>query len=90
MSLHAAPHSSARFGGGPISLASKLAPGDGLSKFEVVTTGSKLTATDVEWTSDDGPEIKGPLASIIISLTGRKAGLADLSGEGLATLSARL
>jgi uncharacterized protein (TIGR03083 family) len=53
-------------------------------------TGLKVTATDLEWTAGAGPEVKGPLASIIIALTGRKAGLADLSGDGLATLSGRL
>jgi uncharacterized protein (TIGR03083 family) len=53
-------------------------------------TGLKVTATDVAWTRGDGPEVKGPLASIISALTGRKAGLADLSGDGLATLSGRL
>jgi hypothetical protein len=37
-----------------------------------------------------GPEVKGPLASIIIVLTGRKAGLPDLSGDGVAVLTSRV
>jgi len=45
-------------------------------------TGLKLTATDQDWTRGAGLEVKGPLASIIIVLTGRKAGLPDLSGDG--------
>lgn len=49
----------------------------------------KLVATDAEWSHGDGPEVSGPLVSIIIALTGRKAGLADLSGDGLATLTGR-
>jgi uncharacterized protein (TIGR03083 family) len=53
-------------------------------------TGLTLTATDVDWTHGAGPEVKGPLASIILALTGRKAGLPDLSGDGLATLTARV
>jgi uncharacterized protein (TIGR03083 family) len=53
-------------------------------------TGLKLTATDVDWTRGDGPEVKGPLSSIIIALTGRKAGLPDLTGEGVAVLTERI
>jgi uncharacterized protein (TIGR03083 family) len=54
------------------------------------STGLTLSATDVDWTRGAGTEVKGPLASIILALTGRRAGLADLSGEGLATLTGRL
>jgi hypothetical protein len=37
-----------------------------------------------------GPEVTGPLASIILAITGRPAALDDLSGEGLDTLRARV
>jgi uncharacterized protein (TIGR03083 family) len=53
-------------------------------------TGLKLTATDQDWTAGAGPEVKGPLASIIIVLTGRKAGLPELSGDGVAVLTSRV
>jgi uncharacterized protein (TIGR03083 family) len=53
-------------------------------------TGLKLTATDVDWSEGVGPEVKGPLASIVLALTGRKAGLIDLTGDGVATLSGRI
>lgn len=53
-------------------------------------TGLTLVATDVDWTRGTGPEVRGPLASIILALTGRKAGLADLSGDGLPTLTGRI
>ena len=53
-------------------------------------TGLKLNATDVDWSEGVGPEVKGRLASIIIALTGRKAGVADLTGDGVATLSGRI
>ncbi|MEA2638105.1 MAG: hypothetical protein QOE18_1162 [Chloroflexota bacterium] len=53
-------------------------------------TGLKLVATDVDWTHGDGPEVTGPLATIILALTGRRAGLAELSGDGLAILTARV
>lgn len=53
-------------------------------------TGLRLTATDVDWSEGVGPEVKGPLASIILALTGRSAGLPDLSGDGIATLTERV
>jgi hypothetical protein len=37
-----------------------------------------------------GRQVTGPLASILLAITGRPAGLADLSGEGLETLRSRL
>jgi uncharacterized protein (TIGR03083 family) len=54
------------------------------------STGLALTASDVDWTRGAGPEVTGPLASIILALTGRRAALADLGGDGLATLTGRL
>ena len=53
-------------------------------------TGLTLTSTDADWMRGTGPEVKGPLASLILALTGRKAGLSDLTGDGLATLSSRV
>jgi uncharacterized protein (TIGR03083 family) len=54
------------------------------------STGLTLIASDVDWTHGSGQEVKGPLASIILALTGRKVGLADLTGDGVATLSGRI
>ena len=51
--------------------------------------GLKLSATDVEWSTGDGPSVEGPLMSLILAMGGRPSALADLSGEGLATLQAR-
>jgi uncharacterized protein (TIGR03083 family) len=51
--------------------------------------GLKLRATDSEWTNGDGPEVSGPLISLILAMTGRRGALADLKGEGLDTLSRR-
>ena len=53
------------------------------------SAGLKLRATDVEWSTGEGPEVSGPAASLIMGITGRRAGLADLSGEGLETLRSR-
>jgi uncharacterized protein (TIGR03083 family) len=51
--------------------------------------GLRLRATDTEWKHGDGPEVAGPLQSLIVAMTGRKAAYSDLSGDGLAQLSAR-
>jgi uncharacterized protein (TIGR03083 family) len=51
--------------------------------------GLRLAATDAEWSSGDGPEVSGPLLSIVMAIAGRSAVLDDLSGEGVATLRAR-
>jgi uncharacterized protein (TIGR03083 family) len=53
-------------------------------------TGLTLTAADVDWHRGTGPEVTGPLPALISALTGRKAGLADLTGDGLATLTGRV
>jgi hypothetical protein len=36
------------------------------------------------------PEVAGPLASIILAITGHRVWLDDLSGEGVATLPGRV
>lgn len=52
--------------------------------------GLRLVATDVAWTYGTGPEVTGPGEALALVMTGRPAGLADLAGPGLATLTARL
>lgn len=54
------------------------------------SAGLRLRATDVDWAAGEGPEVTGPAASLILAITGRAPALADLSGEGLETLRARL
>lgn len=51
--------------------------------------GLTLRATDIDWNSGEGPAVSGPAASLIIALAGRKAGLDDLTGDGVETLRAR-
>jgi uncharacterized protein (TIGR03083 family) len=48
--------------------------------------GFRLVATDLEWTVGAGAEIRGPIGSLLLLLTGRKIALADLSGPGLTRL----
>ena len=51
--------------------------------------GLRIRASDVEWAYGDGPEVSGPMISLILAMVGRKGACPDLSGEGLATLSNR-
>jgi uncharacterized protein (TIGR03083 family) len=51
--------------------------------------GVTLRATDTEWSHGTGPEASGPMMSLVMAMTGRKAALADLSGDGVATLRER-
>ncbi|WP_430785724.1 maleylpyruvate isomerase family mycothiol-dependent enzyme [Actinoplanes sp. G11-F43] len=52
--------------------------------------GLRLTATDIDWTAGDGPEISGPAEALGMAATGRAAALPDLSGPGVPLLAARL
>lgn len=51
--------------------------------------GLHLRATDVAWEHGEGPEVAGPLQSLVLAMTGRKGAHANLRGDGLATLATR-
>ncbi len=51
--------------------------------------GLQLRATDTEWSHGSGPEVVGPLLSLLMAMTGRKAALDSLTGEGVAILRGR-
>jgi uncharacterized protein (TIGR03083 family) len=51
--------------------------------------GLTLRATDATWSHGSGPEVCGPLMSLVLAMTGRQAALGDLTGDGAATLRAR-
>jgi uncharacterized protein (TIGR03083 family) len=52
--------------------------------------GLRLVATDVGWSHGSGPEVSGPGLALLSTMTGRSAGLADLGGDGVATLRQRM
>lgn len=52
--------------------------------------GYRLAATDAGWTVGDGPLIQGPIAELLLLLTGRTYGLGELSGEGTQDLRTRV
>jgi uncharacterized protein (TIGR03083 family) len=52
--------------------------------------GLSFTATDTVWSAGAGPEVKGPVRSLLLALSGRAAGLDGLSGPGLVQLTSLL
>jgi uncharacterized protein (TIGR03083 family) len=52
--------------------------------------GLALKTTDTDWSWGTGPEVSGPALSLVLAMTGRRAGLAELSGEGVATITERM
>jgi uncharacterized protein (TIGR03083 family) len=52
-------------------------------------SGLALLATDTEWSHGTGPEVAGPILSLVMAMTGRKAALDDLTGDGVGTLRTR-
>jgi uncharacterized protein (TIGR03083 family) len=51
--------------------------------------GVGLRATDTPWSHGTGPEASGPMLAIVLAMTGRTAGIAELTGDGVATLRSR-
>lgn len=57
---------------------------------DVPIGGFRLTATDIPWSVGDGPEIRGPITSILLLLTGRPAALPRLTGAGAESLRSQM
>jgi uncharacterized protein (TIGR03083 family) len=51
--------------------------------------GLKLTATDMDWSHGQGPEVMGPAEALVMMMAGRLVALDDLSGQGKASLVSR-
>jgi uncharacterized protein (TIGR03083 family) len=52
--------------------------------------GLALRATDADWSIGTGPEVSGPMVSLVLAMTGRGGAVADLSGPGVDTLRSRM
>jgi uncharacterized protein (TIGR03083 family) len=52
--------------------------------------GLRLAPVDLDWSHGEGPEVRGPAEAILMAAAGRPAALADLEGEGVETLVARV
>lgn len=51
--------------------------------------GLSLEATDADWRHGSGPTVSGPMLSLLSAMTGRKAALDDLTGEGVEIMRSR-
>lgn len=51
--------------------------------------GLALRATDATFQEGTGPEVHGPLLSLVMAMAGRRAFLADLGGDGVPELTRR-
>lgn len=52
--------------------------------------GHRLVATDHQWASGDGPEIRGPMRDLFLLVTGRVSRPGDLTGPGVDALRSTL
>lgn len=52
--------------------------------------GLRMTATDLDWSVGDGPEVRGPGEAVLMAMAGRRHALHDLTGPGLPLLGSRL
>jgi uncharacterized protein (TIGR03083 family) len=51
--------------------------------------GVRLRASDCDWAHGEGPEVSGPLVSLILAMAGRRGVHSDLVGDGLPILEGR-
>jgi uncharacterized protein (TIGR03083 family) len=51
--------------------------------------GLRLTATDVDWSHGEGPEVSGSGTSLLLAMTGRAVSAGDLTGDGAPVLESR-
>lgn len=52
--------------------------------------GLRFEATDLDWSVGAGATVRGPGDALLLAVCGRRAGLAELGGDGAATLAARV
>jgi hypothetical protein len=52
--------------------------------------GLRLVATDIEWSTGEGPEVCGPGEAVLLALAGRGVAIDDLRGPGVSVLAARV
>ena len=51
--------------------------------------GVRLRAVDTGWTHGSGPEVSGRAIALLLAMTGRRAALDDLTGDGVTVLRER-
>ena len=53
------------------------------------STGLRFVADDIDWSSGEGPEVRGPAMSLILTMVGRSRAIDDCSGPGVDILRSR-
>ncbi|RDI65419.1 maleylpyruvate isomerase family mycothiol-dependent enzyme [Nocardia pseudobrasiliensis] len=54
------------------------------------TRGLRFAATDLDWSTGSGPEVRGPGEALAMAMVGRSAALDDLDGAGVSVLRQRM
>ncbi|WP_440902299.1 maleylpyruvate isomerase family mycothiol-dependent enzyme [Actinosynnema sp.] len=75
---------------GLLAVAEFFAAKDFAVNSKTLVRGLALRADDADFRSGEGPEVRGPLLSLVMVMAGRRAHLADLTGNGVAELDGRL
>lgn len=52
--------------------------------------GLRLAATDLDWTTGEGPEVSGPAEALLMALAGRRGVTGELAGPGRPELARRI
>lgn len=52
--------------------------------------GLAFSATDVDWSTGDGPEVRGTAEALLLSMGNRDVAVGELEGEGAATFASRV
>ena len=55
-----------------------------------ISHGLHLVATDIEWSSGQGEEVRGPAEAILMAISGRRSAVDDLAGSGATVLANRM
>jgi uncharacterized protein (TIGR03083 family) len=75
---------------GLLAVARFFAAKDFAVNSKTLVKGLALRATDADFQAGAGPEVRGPLLSLVMVMAGRSAFLSDLSDAGVSELSRRL
>lgn len=75
---------------GLLAVARFFATKDFAVNSKTLVKGLALRATDADFREGSGPEVRGPLLSLVMVMAGRGAFLPELDGDGVAELSSRL
>jgi hypothetical protein len=52
--------------------------------------GTRLVATDLDWSTGKGPEVRGKGEALLLVIAGRRGVVGELSGPGQQTLANRI